>query len=301
LSDKTARVRIFFNPERVETLTGAIAAWVRKSGKEIAGLGPKLKSTITSAARAIEKVILVDKQGFIKALQTLDVKALSVARKIKQYFKDAFKDPSEKKKKDGDKQSLFSRGKDALTFAAGSLIASGVQTGISTASTLVKEANKVYEASNRISIGARGAGQSYVDPRQLTKEFFDVTKDVKGITAEGAADAASKFVSLTGDLQTARSSMKDFAIAATASGAEIGDVSEAVASISTQFGVTDPKQIREVLSALIYQGKAGSFELKDAAAQFQRLAASGAAFGIQKNAQGVKTLGGLTHRRWRCS
>jgi hypothetical protein len=45
---------------------------------------------------------------------------------------------------------------------------------------------------------------------------------------------------------------------------------------------------------LIYQGKAGSFELKDAAALFQRLAASGAAFGIPKDAQGVKTLGGLT-------
>jgi hypothetical protein len=270
--------------EKIEkTLSGAIVKWIQKSGKEVAGF-----ATRTGKAFSLLSAYKFNfKAGFISALHQMDVKAYAVAKKIGAYFKDAFKGA-------GKGGNGLGKGGVAMGTMAGSLGASAIHGALDTGTDLIKEANRVFESANRVSISARGAGGAYVDPKQLTNEFFDVAKNVKGITADAAADAAAKFVSLTGDLQTARSSMKDFAIASTASGAELGDVAEAVASISTQFGVTDPTQIREVLSALIYQGKAGAFELKDAAGQFQRLAASGAAFGITKDAQGVKTLGGLT-------
>jgi hypothetical protein len=262
-----------------ETLSGAIKTWIVKSGRDVAGFANR-----TKAAFVALRNVRLNKEGFLSALHTMDVKALVVARKIKNYFKDAFSG---------------AKGRIGVgTIAAGQLAADygkqAIDAAVGTTVQAASEANRVQEAANRISIGARGAGQEYVDPKALTKEFFDVARDVKGITGEAAADAAAKFVSLTGDLATVRSSLRDFGVAATASGAEIGDVSEAVASVSTQFGVTDPKEVRDVLAALIYQGKAGSFELKDAASLFQRLAASGSAFGIQRNAQGVKTLGGLT-------
>jgi hypothetical protein len=294
VSDKVANVTLRVTPERVnqlptafvapakkieETLSGAIKTWIVKSGRDISGFANRTKSTFASLRN-----IRFSKEGFLSALHAMDVKALVVARKIKGYFKDAFS---------GAKGRI-----GAGTIAAGSMAAElgmrGIDAAVGTTTQAAGEANRVQEAANRLSIGSRQAGADYVDPQTLTSEFFEVAKNIKGVTAEAAADAAAKFVSLTGDLKTARSSMQDFAVAATASGAEVGDVSEAVASVSTQFGVTDPKQVREVLAALIYQGKAGSFELKDAAALFQRLAASGAAFGIQKNAQGVKTLGGIT-------
>jgi hypothetical protein len=85
-----------------------------------------------------------------------------------------------------------------------------------------------------------------------------------------------------------------FATVASATGTEIGAVAEAAASISKQFDVTGLEEMRDVLAALTMQGKAGSFELSDAAAQFQKLAAAGAAFGLDKGAAGAKTLGGLT-------
>jgi hypothetical protein len=269
--------------EKIEkTLSGAIVKWIQKSGKEVAGF-----ATRTGKAFAALRNLKINKDGFLSALHAMDVKAYVVAKKIGNYFKDAFKGA-------GKGGNGLGKGGVAMGTMAGNLGTMALAGSVSAGTDLVKEANKVYEQANRISISSRAAGGEYADPKQLTNEFFDVAKNVKGITAEAAADAAAKFVSLTGDLSTARSSMKDFAIASTASGAELGDVAEAVASISTQFATTDPTEIREVLAALIYQGKAGAFELKDAAGQFQRLAASGAAFGIPKNAQGVKTLGGLT-------
>jgi hypothetical protein len=294
LSDKVANVRLRVTPEGVnklptafvppakkieETLSGAIKTWIVKSGRDIAGFANRTKSAFASLRN-----IRFSKDGFLSTLHAMDVKALVVARKIKSYFKDAFSG---------------AKGRIGVgTIAAGQLAADygkqAIDAAIGTTTAAAGEANRVQEAANRISIGSRQAGAAYVSPEQLTAEFFEVARNVKGITAEAAADAAGKFVSLTGDLATVRSSLNDFGIAATASGAEIGDVSEAVASVSTQFGVVDPKEVRDVLAALIYQGTAGSFELKDAAALFQRLAASGAAFGIQKNAQGVKTLGGIT-------
>lgn len=298
MTDKVANVRLRVTPERLaelpakfrapakkieETLSGAIKQWILKSGRDVVGFGRRVRSTFDSIRN-----IRLSKEGFISALHALDVKALVVARKIKGYFKDAFSGAA---RNAGNKIS-------AGTIAKGELIAGygreAIGAAIGTTVQAASEANRVQEAANRISIGARQAGQEYVDPKVLTKEFFDVAKDVKGITAEAAADAASRFVSLTGDLATVRSSLKTFAVAAAASGAEIGDVSEAVASITTQFGVTDPREIKDTLAALIYQGKAGSFELKDAAALFQRLAAAGAAFGLDRSAKGVRTLGGLT-------
>lgn len=155
-------------------------------------------------------------------------------------------------------------------------------------------ANTVAEKANRVSIGARGAGENAVDPKKLAAEWFAITQNVKGVTADALADGVAQFVSMTGDLKTARSSIKDFAVVAAATGADVSDVAATAAAISQQFGITDPNQIKDVLASLTFQGKAGAFELKDAASLFQRLAAAGAAFGLDKSAQGVKTLGGIT-------
>ena len=294
MADKDTTIRVRITPEGInklptafvapakkieETLSGAIKTWIVKSGRDIVGFANRTKATFASLRN-----IRFNKEGFLSALHAMDVKALVVARKIKGYFKDAFSGA----------KGRMGAGTIATGVMAAELGMRGIDASINATTTAASEANRVQEAANRISIGARGAGEEYVDPQQLAAEFFQVAQNVKGITAEAAADAAAKFVSLTGDLKTVRSSLNNFAVAAAASGASIGDVAEATASISTQFGVTDANEVKDVLAALIYQGKAGSFELKDAAALFQKLAAAGAAFGLDKSAKGVKTLGGLT-------
>jgi hypothetical protein len=54
------------------------------------------------------------------------------------------------------------------------------------------------------------------------------------------------------------------------------------------------EDMADAMAALTFQGKNGAFELKDAASQFGRLSAAASAFGLEKGAKGVKTLGGLT-------
>jgi len=188
-------------------------------------------------------------------------------------------------------------GKAAAVDRAKSIMKAGLAGGLVVGGGLLalsKEANVTREKANRLSINSRGAGQDYVDPAQLTKEFYAISQSVKGVTADQAAEAATAFVAMTGDLATARSSLKDFAVVASATGASVEDVAKTSAAISQQFGITDPAQIKDVLASLTYQGKSGAFELADAASLFPRLAAAGAAFGLDKGAGGVKTLGGIT-------
>jgi hypothetical protein len=237
LTDKVANVRLRITPERLselpakvrgaakkieETLSGAIKQWIVKSGRDISAFGGRIRSTLASVRR------VPFGNGMIAALNSIEVKALSVARKIKNAFREAYSGRDAKGRFVGRGiRGSIGAGTIAVGEAGGQLLAGGIQAAVGTVTGLVGEANKVQEAANRISIGARGAGQDYVDPGVLAGEFYQVAKDIKGITAEGAADAVGKFVSLTGDLDTVRSSLGDFAVAATASGSEIGDVSEA--------------------------------------------------------------------------
>ncbi len=196
------------------------------------------------------------------------------------------------------RRNAIGRGADSaagsvLGFIKGGAIAAG---GVSAAliGSAARESMKLGELAARISINARGAGEKGVDPNVLRREFEATAIATPGQSATDIAEAVSKFVSLTGDLETARKGQSTFATVASATGANVGDVAEAAASLSSQFKINTPEKMQEVLSALTYQGKGGAFELKDAAAQFQGLAASGASFGIEQSVNGVRTLGGLT-------
>lgn len=52
--------------------------------------------------------------------------------------------------------------------------------------------------------------------------------------------------------------------------------------------------MQKALASLTMQGKAGAFEIKDAAAQFAKMSAAASRFGLSKGSEGVKVLGGLT-------
>lgn len=157
-----------------------------------------------------------------------------------------------------------------------------------------RQAYQLEEAATRISINARQAGQEFIDPRVLRREFQDTAQASPGISAIDVADAVQQFITVTGDLDTARKSQKTFATVASATGSSVGDVAQAAAALSQQMGIKSEGQMKEVMAALIAQGKSGSFELRDAASLFPRLAAAGAGFGVEKSAEGVKTLGALT-------
>ena len=161
-----------------------------------------------------------------------------------------------------------------------------------TVESAARESIQLQESTNRLSIAARGAGEDFVNPAQLRREFESVAVSTPGQKAQEISEAIQQFVSLTGELKTGRESAGTFATVASATGAGIGDVSSAAASIYNQFGLKTKGEMQDVLASLTFQGKKGAFEVKDMASQFQRLAAAGASFGLS-GVKGVKTIGGL--------
>lgn len=164
--------------------------------------------------------------------------------------------------------------------------------GLTTAG--VRDSLRVREQANRISINARKSGETFIDPTVLQKEFEGVAKKTPGIKAADVAEAVQGFVTVTGDIKTARGSAQTFATAASATGSNVQDIAKAAAAFREKFNITDDAQMKDVLASLIFQGKEGAFELSDAAALFPRLASSAHSFGVPSTAQGLKTLGGLT-------
>lgn len=175
-----------------------------------------------------------------------------------------------------------------------SVIGSGVALSIGAIGMATRDAFRLSELANRISISSRGAGEQAVDPRTLRKEFEATAKATPGVTAESIAEAVQGFVGKTGRLDIARQQQGTFATVASATGADVQDIANAAADLFQKFDVTSVNDMREALSALAFQGKAGAFELKDAASQFGRLSAAAAGFNVGKGQNAVRTLGGLT-------
>ncbi len=181
----------------------------------------------------------------------------------------------------------------ALRGAGGLAAGAGAAAlGITIAAT--RDAMRVQELANRVSINARKSGEAFIDPNVLRKEWERTAAATPGQTAEGIGGAVQKFITMTGDLGTARKGQSAFATVASATGADVGDIAEVAASLSQHFDVKGLEEMKDVLAALTFQGKEGAFELKDAASMYQRLAASAAAFGVERSGKGVKMLGGLT-------
>jgi hypothetical protein len=310
VADKAASVRLTLNKSGfitgIASLEKSVSSSAKKMGSSMSAVGASIK-TWTKDAAAFSKVLpaLMSAgntnfaSSFTNGLKTIESRSLATAKRIGNAFRGAFA---------GGPVAGSSGGRRAMVAGGGGGGPSAFGIGLATNAIsmardvaariamkgleVTQEAGKTREAAMQLSVNSRQSG-AYVDPKQLENEFYSTAAQVKGITADEAAEAATKFVTLTGDLDTARASLVTFATISKATGAKMGDVAEATASISRQFKITDPGQIKEVLGALVYQGKKGSIMMPDLAAGLQRLAAAGSAFGLS-GSSGVRTLGGLT-------
>lgn len=177
-------------------------------------------------------------------------------------------------------------------FIGGS--AAVVASTLGIAGSAARQSLALHEVSNRLSISARGAGEEAVDPAKLRKEFEQTAAKTPGISAMSIANAVQQFVTKTGRLDVARNSQDVFATVASATGSNVEDIAGAAADLFQKFDITKMEDMADAMAALAFQGKNGSFELKDAASQFARLSSAAARFGLDKGSGGVKTLGGLT-------
>lgn len=196
------------------------------------------------------------------------------------------------------KKDIDERGSDGLkssvrgAFIGGS--AAVVASTLGVAGSAARQSLALHEISNRLSISARGAGEEAVDPAKLRKEFEQTAAKTPGISAMSIANAVQQFVTKTGRLDVARGSQDVFATVASATGSNVEDIAGAAADLFQKFDITKMEDMADAMAALAFQGKNGSFELKDAASQFARLSSAAARFGLGKGVEGVKVLGGLT-------
>ncbi len=184
----------------------------------------------------------------------------------------------------------------AAGAVGGAVAGAGLTAGalaLGTIGAASRDAMRLQEASNRLSINSRGAGQKFVDSNALQKEFSATAIGTPGIKAQDIAEGVGRFVAKTGDLETGRSLQGVAATVASASGTDIKDIFDSMADLSSKFQIKDIEMMKQSLADLFLQSKEGSFELSDMASQIAKSAAAAEKFGFDKSPKGVKELGGL--------
>jgi TP901 family phage tail tape measure protein len=112
----------------------------------------------------------------------------------------------------------------------------------------------------RLQIASRSSAGAMAD---LRKQIYEVSK-ARGIEANQLLGGIEQYVALTGDIKGATAALDGFATVASATGSEMGDITQAAAALSTNMGITGA-QMEGAFGILLAQGKAGAVELKDMA------------------------------------
>ena len=117
-----------------------------------------------------------------------------------------------------------------------------------------------------------------------------MASDATGKSRIEILDAASAYVALTGDMDTAAASVTDWTKVAQATNSSVSDIAGAAASLHTNLGVLAKDQM-VVLGGLASQGKKGAIEMKDLAGQFANIAPLWSKFGDDDPAKKALKLG----------
>ncbi len=126
---------------------------------------------------------------------------------------------------------------------------------------------------------------------QLMSQSRLISEDT-GIGRAEAIAGVAQFVSKTGDIETAMANWSLFGDIALATGSTIEDIAAAAADMSSKFDIKSVEDMRKAFAGLIQQGKDGSFELNNMAAEFPALGAVAKNFGLT-GAGGLNQLGAL--------
>lgn len=146
--------------------------------------------------------------------------------------------------------------------------------------------------ARRAAISSRKAGQTVDDPEKLAKEAEATAAAVPGAKALDILRGGQAFTALTGQKsdQTMQRTMAEVSVA---TGTSIENVAKAMAGLQMQFKISDPKEFKEALAKLTFQGKEGAVELSEFAGGVQKIGAAAGRFGFQKGLGGVSEVGGI--------
>lgn len=172
-----------------------------------------------------------------------------------------------------------------MQMASSAMHGMGIDTGIT--STLHGSVHRQAQAIDLSSQGYIGSGKGphgsnkYTDPNELLAEAYKVGSET-GTKAEDILGGGNKFVKMTGDLETARSIMKEIGIISKANAADFTEMMEASANISIAMGEVPNKAeaLSAIMRTLAGQGHLGAVSLSDQAKQIGKLTAQANFFKI---------------------
>lgn len=124
----------------------------------------------------------------------------------------------------------------------------------------------------------------------LRDQIFDVAA-ATGVSSTELLGAMERFVAMTGDIDGAAAAMRGLGMVATATGANVEEVTVSAAALRTNMGVTGAEMER-AFSVLLTQGKSGAIELKDMAQIVEGLTPQFATFG-KRGVEGVAQMSAL--------
>lgn len=186
----------------------------------------------------------------------------------------------------------------SIASGAKSGILTGVATGGALATGIVGAATKdefqLQRTASRISINARQAGQAFIDPTMLRKEFEATALANPGTKALDVAAGTQRFITDTGDIQKAREFSSTFTQTAMASDSDLEAIAATGADLFQKFGIKTKEGMQEALASIYFGGKSGAFELKNFSEKMAPIASAGRRFGVDSGVEGVKTMAGIT-------
>lgn len=179
-------------------------------------------------------------------------------------------------------------GRAVLGAAKGAALA-----GLGVGGLALRESFQTDDIARQIAVSSRGQGED-VNVDAIRKNLQGVAIATPGISAQEVGGGLQQFISKTGRRDIGEAMLPDFATVASATGAKMDEVASAAAAMFEKFDIKSIDDMRQAFATLTFQGKQGSFELKDAASQYDKLTAAAGRLGIGKGAKAVATLGGLT-------
>lgn len=184
----------------------------------------------------------------------------------------------------GMQQERAARFETLNNVVAGGAVAAGA---VGVAATRSYMANQ--QRSRDLAVGGGAPDQAAA----LLANAEKTAKSVTGTKTEDVLAGQQKIVAMTGSLELAKSSGRDMATAARATGASEEDIGSLIATLNTKFGMTDPNEIKQAIAMAIQQGKSGAFEMRDAAGYMSEMGAAGQRFGLDKGGSGFAKLGAM--------
>jgi TP901 family phage tail tape measure protein len=166
--------------------------------------------------------------------------------------------------------------------------AAGAAAAIGGAAWGVKDALAFDQILTDIEQSSGGAVGSLA---KLRKQMLG-TSTSTGVAKEQVAAGAQAYITLTGDVKTAVSSMDLFARVARGQKTDMADVATVAATLGQQFKLSSD-DFEQAFSILSFGAKAGAIEFRDMAGLMSSLGADFATFGGSTGKEGIATLGAL--------